>query len=87
MRQAIKVVESTVLAQQKRVDKIDMNRYLLLEDFAVFTQSKLPDLLLDSKIKIVEEMSQQLEEKQSMYARMQEEKLDALERDVQGKLT
>ena len=87
IRQSIKVIESTVLTHKKRLETMDMNRYLLLEDFAVFTQSKLPDQLGDTKVQIVEEMSQQLEEKQSTYARVQEEKLDTLWREVEGKLT
>ena len=46
----MKVIESTVLGHKKRLEMLDMGRYLLLEDFAVYTQSKLPDQLLDTKV-------------------------------------
>ena len=82
----MKALESTVLNHRKRIEAIDTSRYLLLEDFTVFTQSKLPDLLVDTKLQIGEEISQRLEERQSSDAQAQEEKLDVLRRDVQGKL-
>ena len=85
-RQSVRAVESTLLSHKKRIEAMDTSRYLLLEDFAVFTQAKLPDLLLDTKVQVVEEINQQLEERQSSDAREQEARHDALQREVQGKL-
>ena len=82
MRQSMKVIESTILNHKKRLEMVDMNRYLLLEDFAIFTQSKLPDLLIDTKVQIVEEINQQLEARQSSDTKEQAAKLDALLSDV-----
>ena len=86
MQQSVKVVESTILNHKQRIEMIDLSRYLLLEDFAVFSQSKLPDLLIDTKVQIVEEINLQLEERQSSDIKEQEEKLASLWRDVQGKM-
>ena len=37
MQQSMKIAESTILNHKKQIEKIDMNRYLLVEDFAIFT--------------------------------------------------
>ena len=45
MRRALGQVEDTVGLQKKKIEAIDINKYLLIEDFAVFTEGKLPDIL------------------------------------------
>ena len=60
MRRTLGQIEDTVGSQKKKVEAIDVNKYLLIEDFAVFTEGKLPDILQETESKIMNQLNKGL---------------------------